>query len=202
MDLRKSYNIISEEFSKSRYNIWPCVSNFYEKYLKQGDVILDAGCGNGKNILNSNEYLFEACDITENFLDIVSQKCDAGLAQSSVQNLPYRSNIFDKVICIAVIHHLNSKYLRQCAFNELIRCLKPKGFLLMTNWAFENNKFISQDSYVPFKDKFGNILTQRYYHLFTKGETLELVHDNASVDIIEYYNEYNNWVIVLQKCKA
>jgi ubiquinone/menaquinone biosynthesis C-methylase UbiE len=197
MDLRKTYNSIGKEFSATRYKRWPCVDRFFSNYVFPNDYILDAGCGNGKNM--SFQNVFEGSDITDSFLEIAAKK-NASLTQSSVQNLPYRSNVFDIVISVAVVHHLDTLYLRKKAVHELVRCVKENGYVLITNWAFENNKFDTQDSFIPFKNCKGEILAKRYYHLFTEDEMPELVK-NTSCNIVDYYNEHNNWIIVLQKTK-
>ena len=198
MNLQKSYNSISKEFSSTRHSKWPCVTKYYQDYVKCNSYLLDAGCGNGKNIVDS--YIFEACDITEKFLEIVSYtKKAAGIVQSTVQKLPYISNVFDHAISIAVIHHLNTIELRKQAVSELIRCVRPGGTILITNWAYENNKFETQDCFVPFKSPKGDILTQRYYHLFTENELPDIVNEIDNCDLVEYYNEHKNWIGVVKK---
>jgi len=198
MNLQKSYNCISKEFSSTRHTKWPCVNKFFDDYVSPKSFLLDAGCGNGKNI--SQKHYFEVCDITEGFLDIVKNKYNnVGIVQSNVQQLPYVSNKFDHVICVAVIHHLNTEELRIKAIHELIRCTKPNGKILITNWAFENNKFETQDCFIPFKSKSGEILTQRYYHLFTEYELPKYISALNNCNLIEYYNEYNNWIGIIEK---
>ena len=64
------------------------------------------------------------------------------------------NNVFDAAISEAVIHHLNTFSLRKQAISELIRCVKSKGYILITNWAFENNKFQNktQHTFIPFRN--------------------------------------------------
>jgi SAM-dependent methyltransferase len=197
MNLQESYNSISKEFSSTRHTKWPCVTKFYDDYVERNSYILDAGCGNGKNIIDA--YIFEACDITETLLDIVAETKAAGIVQSTVQTLPYVSNIFDNAISIAVIHHLNTFELRKQAITDIVRCVKPGGTILITNWAYENNKFETQDCFVPFKNPKGDILAQRYYHLFTENELPDIVNEINNCDIVEYYNEHKNWIGVIKK---
>uniref|UniRef100_A0A6C0F8F6 Methyltransferase type 11 domain-containing protein n=1 Tax=viral metagenome TaxID=1070528 RepID=A0A6C0F8F6_9ZZZZ len=197
MDLRKVYNAIAIHFSATRYKTWPCVDYFFQKYVAKNSYILDAGCGNGKNI--NTKHLFECCDISEEFLKIVNEKYSTGLTQCQLQNLPYRKSCFDHIICVAVLHHLKTPQLRVNILNNMIDCLQPGGYLLLTNWAFENNKYSStQDCFIPFKNKQGQILANRYYHLFQKNELISLF-SYTSFKIIEFYNEYNNWIIIAKK---
>ena len=200
MDLRKTYNTISKQFSATRYKKWPCVVNYYEKYVSKNNYILDAGCGNGKNI--TDDCIFECCDVTDNFLNIVQNQHSCGLVQTKVESLPYKSDTFDHIICIAVVHHLNTEELRIKAIKELVRCVKPGGTILVTNWAFENNKFDTQDAFIPFKTCKGDILVERYYHLFTENELPHIISLLSDCELIEYYNEYCNWIGVIKKLKV
>ena len=51
--------------------------------------------------------------------------------------LPFRSDLFDAVISIGVIHHLSAEKRRIRALQELTRILKPNGQLLICVWAME-----------------------------------------------------------------
>ncbi|GAH26634.1 unnamed protein product, partial [marine sediment metagenome] len=44
---KEDYNLIAEDFSRTRWNIWAEFSIFRD-YVKGGDEILDIGCGNGR----------------------------------------------------------------------------------------------------------------------------------------------------------
>lgn len=55
-------------------------------------------------------------------------------------NLPYRSNQFDVLICIAVIHHLSSESRRLKALTEMARVLRPGGEMLVYVWAMEQER--------------------------------------------------------------
>jgi alkylated DNA repair protein alkB family protein 8 len=48
-----------------------------------------------------------------------------------------RSEIFDSVISIAVIHHFSTKTLRIAALTEIHRILKVGGRALIYVWAYE-----------------------------------------------------------------
>src|SRR4030065_9561 len=58
-----------------------------------------------------------------------------------LEQMPYESNSFDHLVCIAVLHfaHDLDHYLKM--FNELLRILKPQGSLLIrtaSNIGIEN----------------------------------------------------------------
>ena len=66
-----------------------------------------------------------------------------------------RSNFFDAVISIGVIHHFSTQSRRIKAVKELCRILRPGGRLMVYVWAMEQRtrKFKSQDVLVPLINK-------------------------------------------------
>ena len=55
-------------------------------------------------------------------------------------NLPYRSDLFDALICIAVVHHLSTEERRVGAVREMARVLRPGGRMLLYVWAMEQER--------------------------------------------------------------
>lgn len=45
----KVYDKIASHFSATRYKAWPRVVNFLQ-HVKKGSIVLDIGCGNGRNM--------------------------------------------------------------------------------------------------------------------------------------------------------
>ena len=45
---RKDYNLIADDFSRTRDETWDEMFFLFENYLKPGDKVLDLGCGNGR----------------------------------------------------------------------------------------------------------------------------------------------------------
>ena len=54
--------------------------------------------------------------------------------------LPYRNDLFDGIICIAVIHHLSTEHRRVAAIREMARILCPGGRMLVYVWAMEQER--------------------------------------------------------------
>ena len=55
--VNKVYDQIAPHFDHTRYKPWPGVENFV-KSLPDGSLLLDVGCGNGRN-LNINKNVFD-----------------------------------------------------------------------------------------------------------------------------------------------
>jgi SAM-dependent methyltransferase len=198
---------IAEDFSRTRYKVWDGVKNFIDS-IPTDYLILDAGCGNGKNMLCS-EHKFIGIDTSRELLDIVREKTRGknnilNIVESSIITIPFADHYFDDVICIAVIHHINDMNLRFKAFEELIRVCKHGGKILITVWMVDGNKYynnsflhpnnISGDRLVPWKLD-GNV-SNRFYHFYTNDEIVNVCeqlkikyHLNYEIKV-EMFNYY------------
>ena len=47
MDISKVYSSIANDFSRTRFAMWPCMESFYKTHFKAESYILDVGCGSG-----------------------------------------------------------------------------------------------------------------------------------------------------------
>jgi len=108
--------------------------------------ILDAGCGNGRNLkwFYKSGYEIYGTDTNKERLKVCKKVYElqkSNFIEADVEQIPFESNTFEHVICIAVLHFANdlSQYLKM--FDELLRILKPRGSLLIrtaTNIGIEN----------------------------------------------------------------
>jgi len=98
-------------------------------------MVLDLGCGNGKYLNVNPELIMIGSDRSNNLLELC--KSVGNLFTADSLNLPIRSNSFDNVISIAVIHHFSSYEFRIRAVQEITRVLKSKGRVLIYVWAYE-----------------------------------------------------------------
>lgn len=100
-----------------------------------GRVVLDAGCGNGRNTKVLLNYFDEVhgCDLSTTLLEFAKKRLgkEVELKEANITNLPYRDSSFDCVFSFAVFHHLDNKKNRIAAFKEAYRVLKKGGFFLM-----------------------------------------------------------------------
>ena len=194
------YNRIAEQFSSSRYSIWPEL-NLFKEYIKEGERVLDSGCGNGRLL-----ELFKDCNVdyigidnSEKLLEIARNKHPQQKFQlADSLSLPFPNDYFNKIFSIAVFHHIPSKELRLRFLKEAKRALRPDGLLILTVWnlwprskalklifkfaAFKmlgKSKLDFGDIFVPWQKK-----TDRYIHCFTKNE-LKKIAKEAGFKIIK-----------------
>ena len=200
------YETIAVPFDQTRFCYWNAVKNFLDG-LSSYSIVLDNGCGNGKYLQYRKDLIFMGNDMCSGLLEIAKKKAD--VTRSNGMSLPYRTDTFDAIICVAVFHHLSVVSRRHQFIQEMIRVLKPNGKLLVTVWAYEqpdNKRFkkwnvqTNGDAMIPWCDKSQNIISQRYYHLFHKAE-LESYFNIPDIQIESCIYEYDNWCITLQKLK-
>ena len=193
------YNLIAQDFDQTRGYLWPGLKEF-KTFVKDGDQVLDLGCGNGKlRLLFKDVKLnYTGVDQAQKLLDIAQNRQDFKLEnqkfiQANVAKLPLPDNSFDVVFFIAVFHHLPGRDLREQTVQEIKRVLKPGGILIMTNWNRYQKEFLPHvinytflkligKSEMDFKDIYlpwQRGKTYRYYHAFTLGELRKIIKSSG-----------------------
>ena len=192
-----TYDKIAEHFSETRYSVWPNVSKFLRE-VESGSLILDSGCGNGKNC-NRNDCIFIGTDTCQRFLEISGEKRDIidTIAMNS-KMLSFRDNSFDYVLSIAVIHHIYLESDRVKAIGEIARVLRTGGKALISVWS-KHKHYDYGDNIIPWNNQKKGEIVDRYYHLFKKDDIISLVNKVNGIRIIDISECYNNYFITIQK---
>ena len=139
--IASQYNIISKVFDNSRVRIWNNVKQFLldsqEVAGARTNTLLDCGCGNGKNMIYAQSlgYHSEGFDISDNLLDICKNK-GLNVYYQDVLNLKANKK-YNKIISIAVLHHLQTFEEQIAAIKILCDCLDNNGKLLVSFWSKE-----------------------------------------------------------------
>ncbi len=201
-NVKKVYDAIANHFDVTRYSVWVDVKKFMDS-LDKNSYILDAGCGNGKNMYR-NDCEFIGGDFCSKFLEITQEK-KKEVIQFNTKTIPFRDNTFDSTISVAVLHHIYSKEERINCIRELIRVTKPKGRIFISVWGV-HKKYNKGDNYIRWqlqsKYKCDNEkeIYNRYYYLYDNDELLNNVIDNVSeINVITHYSNFNNRFIILEK---
>ncbi len=222
---QSDYNKIADIFNKRRDWIPPDFT-ILEKYINKGERILDLGCGNGRfSEIVGNKVDYYGVDVSERLIKIAEKKYPNGkFVVIEPLILPFKNNFFDKVFCLAVLHHIPSKKFRKDFLKEIKRVLKPEGKLILTVWYLNDNqkakrllfkytlfkligksKLDCKDILYPWKDSRGETLIQRYVHIFSEKELEKLIQSIGFVvkekRILERSKKGKNIFLIAQKFK-
>lgn len=151
--VQKMYDEIGSHFSRTRQKKYGngessnwAVTDKYLSKLKEGQAVLDIGCGNGKLVSGlpkgvaylgtdfSRALLAEAKTLFPGrefrYGDVTSLAHWRGLAK------------YDAIFCVAVLHHIPEKKQQLEVLRQAKKHLKPNGFLYLTVWNLWQKKYL------------------------------------------------------------
>jgi ubiquinone/menaquinone biosynthesis C-methylase UbiE len=200
-NVKDIYNNIANDFDNTRYSRWKGVKKFLDN-IKPNSILCDLGCGNGKYLEYRKDIFTIGVDISNELLNIINQKqTNPNLIYFDIsKKLCFKNNSFDNIISIAVIHHLPTYQLRSNLLKELSRITRKNGKIYITLWSEESIKkewtYLQNNDYlVPWKNK--NQTYQRFYHIFSKKECLQLINDIPELILEDITFEKENWQLTI-----
>lgn len=198
-----AYSAIASSFNCHRSNPWKATVNFL-KSLPANATVLDAGCGNGRNMLVRRDLNMVGFDACEKLIEICKSK-SLNVFVGNIKQIPLENDMFDAIICIAVIGHIYSEADRICAVNELMRVLKKDGVLFLQCWntsakstSNRGSKFTAMPTSDDYIVTYGIENTERYYHLFDE-HTLEKLLIQCDCKINKIYDDPAGVIAILGK---
>lgn len=195
------YDTIAPTFDTTRVCWWNAVRQFLNRLPVRAQV-LDNGCGNGKyQRFPRPDIVWFGSDMCLPLLNLAAHRHrDADYVRTNALRLPYKTASLDACICVAMLHHLSTEDRRRACVVEMGRVLVPGGRLLLTVWADTSKAFgdasKAGDQFVPWKA--GETPMQRYYHFFTREETLRLWEASMWRQVALSY-ECGNWILELER---
>ncbi len=143
---------------------------YIDKYLKEGDRLLEIGAGTGAYSLHyaSKGYCVDAVELIQSNVDIINDKKEdsdkLNIVQANALDLSmYKDNSFDVTLLLGPLYHLFDEREVKKAIEEALRVTKVNGKLFfafvlvdstLLRWGFEKkniyenvgvNKMISTD---------------------------------------------------------
>jgi len=104
--------------------------------------ILDAGCGEGRNLNYFFHHNYQVYGIDKNpaairMVHFLLRSTFPGVSPDqfsvgAIESMPFRNEYFDVILCQAVLHFAQNQEHFTSMFEELHRCLRPKGILLIS----------------------------------------------------------------------
>lgn len=116
-------------------------------------IILDAGCRWGRASRRLKDFYARDLETVGVDLDKLSlqhgKSIDRTLVflRSDIRALPFRTQVFDLILCSGVIHEVKNAKGRHKAIREMSEALKPKGSLYLVD-AFAKLRVISAFTFV------------------------------------------------------
>lgn len=104
-------------------------AKFLNKHEFKG-LLVDAGCGNGRdvNVLNKNRFNVLGIDISAKEIKLAAQNYpDAKFEQQNIERLKFSDESVGAFFMINVIHYVK----KEKALKEIYRTLRKKGLLLV-----------------------------------------------------------------------
>lgn len=180
--------------------------------VKEGDNLLDLGCGNGRLLkaLPNVNFTYLGLDPNDFFIQQARQDFpDRNFAIAEMPELELPAASYDKVFLIASFHHLVGRQERILMLQKIYASLKPGGSLLMTNWnvwqprywkyifKWLGKKLAWNDLFIPWKGQSNNWVW-RYYHGFTQAELAGLLK-SVGFRQIEQSKIRHNYLTIAKK---
>jgi len=104
------------------------VAKAFKKHIEIGASVLDAPCGAGRltRDLALKGYQLTAADLGAVMVSttcklLASEGLDIASDVADVENMPYKNNQFDAVVCFRLFHHYPDSESRASLVNELCR---------------------------------------------------------------------------------
>lgn len=130
------------------------------------DRVLDLACGSGRHVVHLAREGFEVygIDISDKGISkakslLEEEGLGANLVIGSIyEQLPYKDDFFDAVVCIRALHHGTIDEIRE-AIDEIERVLKPRGLVYasvrkrISKEMRLLHKYIAPRTYIPLEGK-------------------------------------------------
>jgi ubiquinone/menaquinone biosynthesis C-methylase UbiE len=191
------WNVIAVSWNKFRERHMGEVENF----VKNCDGnLLDLGCGSGRHFIKRGRLKIHGVDFSEEMIKLAeknakNKKIDVELKLMRNEEIPYPDEFFDNLICVAVLHCIETKEGRKKLLREMKRVLKKKGKALILVWNGKHGRVKNKgkNAFIPWTVE--GKKWERYYYLYDLEE-LKMEIKEAGFNLLEFGENYNLWVLV------
>jgi ubiquinone/menaquinone biosynthesis C-methylase UbiE len=148
-------------------------------HLNPTDSVLDVGCGTGAllhQLADSYPRAHPAgIDPSSEMLALARHRLPPGieLKEGWAESIPFPDGAFDMVVSCNVLHYIREPVV---ALRDMLRVLRPKGNLLITDWS---------DDYLACRicDWYLRLFNAAHFRTYRARELTELLHTAGATDI-------------------
>ena len=167
--------------------------------FREGDTVLDLGCGNGKTSLALIEAGYDVIGI--DFSDAATEACDRlyggrmRTLTAPVTDIPLDDRSADGAVMVHILEHLDRDEMKD-AVSEVMRIVRPGGKVFVRvfhadDMRADNGERIGDGTVVR-----GNGIR---YHYFTEPELKNIFSDLIEISMerissITKFNEKRSWI--------
>lgn len=148
-----------------------------EKELKPGALILDLGCGSGRDLLHFSLHGFRAVgiDYSLNLLKLAAPFSRQPVVLGDIKYLPFSDNTFDAAWAIGSLLHIPRRLLPS-ALLQTRRVLKPDSVLFTSVKEGRGETVDSRGRYTVFyqRSEWEQLLRENEYEVTKAYERLEI----------------------------
>lgn len=190
-ELRETYQKIASDYHSKKSKPWIDFKIYLSRInLKYKGILFDIGSGNGRNMQLIDASLFVGLDLSFNLLREYIGPEQTQRVAGALPRIPFRKSCADRILAIAILHHLNSDQLRKISLQALHFISSINCMLIISvwrKWRQENYRKLIEtirakksiqpliNVHRPWHDSHGNVLGLRFYHYFTRKELNSLV---------------------------
>lgn len=164
---KQDYESIGKHFSKTERSLWPEMKK-YLKEVGENDRVLDVGCGEGRLLQGINVSGYTGIDFSPTLLEIARKRYPKKkflLRDVAAKKGWKRLKKYDKIFCVAVIHHLATKQAQLFVMKQIKKHLKKDGTAYISIWRLWQRKFWGEHlKSVPKKIKNWRIVEVPFRH--------------------------------------
>lgn len=137
---------MAKYFSKRERPLWPEMKK-YLKEVEKNDWVLDVGCGEGRLIQGLKTKDYTGIDLSPALLKIARRRYPKRkFLERDISTKKGWKNLkkYDKIFCVAVIHHLTKEEEQLRVMREMRKHLKKKGQMYLSVWNLRQRKFLKE----------------------------------------------------------
>jgi len=159
--------------------------------IKDGDRVLDLGCGNGRlvDLLAVKKIKYIGVDNSRGLIKQAKEyHPKEKFKVKDALKLGYK-NEFDVIITSAVLNHMPDNESRRLFLKNVYQALKPGGYFMMSNWNMWNTERKKNiQNFLIEKDKLSdNAFYQKYKIKKTELQPGDVMTEWGQGDVLYYY---------------